>query len=226
MGKLIDMKEKKYGKLIVKKRNEKGSYINGEALWECECSCEKKTIIYVIGSKLRNGQTTHCGCIFDSTTKEYKEEIRCRLESRIKWNGDCMEWTGKKDHKGYGKISITKDGIERPRFCHRVAWTLYRGEIPIDMCVCHKCDNPACFRIDHLFLGTQKDNVDDKMRKGRHRCATGEDSVHSKITKNQAKEILDMKGKGIQSYILGKKYGIAATTVKAIWQRRTWKHLN
>ena len=62
----------------------------------------------------------------------------------------------------------------------RIIWTQERGEIPEGMWVLHKCDNPGCIRIDHLFLGTPVDNMWDKMVKGR--CARGENHGCYKLT--------------------------------------------
>lgn len=75
----------------------------------------------------------------------------------------CVEWTGRRDKKGYGHTWFRG----KPERAHRVAWIKERGPIPPGMCVCHTCDNPACVRADHLFLGTNNDNVQDKVRKGR-----------------------------------------------------------
>jgi hypothetical protein len=76
----------------------------------------------------------------------------------------CIEWTGKVDRKGYGRISI--EG--RQFFAHRVTWELANGPIPDGMCVCHHCDNPPCCNVAHLFLGTIRDNNLDMSAKGRN----------------------------------------------------------
>lgn len=75
----------------------------------------------------------------------------------------CREWQGLRSKKGYGRV--TRDG--KHWRLHRYVWTLVNGPIPEGMQVCHHCDNPPCFRLDHLFLGTNRLNVDDKMAKGR-----------------------------------------------------------
>jgi len=75
----------------------------------------------------------------------------------------CREWQGLRSKKGYGRV--VRAG--RHWQLHRYVWTLVNGPLPEGMHVCHRCDNPPCFRLDHLFLGTNRDNVDDKMAKGR-----------------------------------------------------------
>lgn len=78
----------------------------------------------------------------------------------------CFEWTGFKVRKGYGTIKIAG----KPRRVHRVAWEIENGLIPADLFVCHKCDNPSCVNVQHLWLGTAADNAADMVNKGRHYC--------------------------------------------------------
>ena len=76
----------------------------------------------------------------------------------------CIIWEKALDHRGYGKLK--RKG--KMWGAHRWAWTQEHGPIPTGMYVLHKCDTPACINVDHLFLGTQHDNMRDKTGKGRH----------------------------------------------------------
>jgi hypothetical protein len=78
-------------------------------------------------------------------------------------NTGCWNWTKHLSGGGYGAFKI--EGIMRP--AHRVSYELFWGEIPDGLQVCHRCDNKRCINPDHLFLGTQKDNIADCIKKGR-----------------------------------------------------------
>lgn len=74
----------------------------------------------------------------------------------------CWEWSGAKDKDGYGHIEMIGE-----RRAHRISYRLFNGNIHAGLVVCHKCDNPGCVNPHHLFVGTMKDNMVDKMLKGR-----------------------------------------------------------
>ena len=76
---------------------------------------------------------------------------------------DCIVWDRYVNDKGYGR----RHHNGKFWLVHRLEWTLANGDIPEGMCVLHKCDNPPCINLDHLFLGTNVDNIADKVAKGR-----------------------------------------------------------
>lgn len=93
-------------------------------------------------------------------------EVRFSTKYEINEVTDCWEWKKATNNIGYGMFRWTK-GIMRT--AHRVSYELFKGPIPKGMIVCHTCDNPKCVNPDHLWVGTNKDNFDDMVKKGRHK---------------------------------------------------------
>lgn len=84
--------------------------------------------------------------------------------------GPCWEWagsvTGGYGYVGFGKNRVTKS---KHTYVHRLSWEIHYGNIPEGLWVLHRCDNQLCVRPDHLFVGTNKDNMQDAKNKGRKR---------------------------------------------------------
>jgi HNH endonuclease len=76
----------------------------------------------------------------------------------------CWNWIGAKNNYGYGQFSIKINGT---KLAHRIAWILFKDEPIGKLHVLHKCDNPSCVNANHLFLGTNQDNIKDKCSKNR-----------------------------------------------------------
>ena len=92
-------------------------------------------------------------------------DVDKRFWSRIQKTDGCWNWTGALNTHGYGHMRVNS----RQTPMHRLSWEKANGPIPDGLSVLHKCDNRRCVRPDHLFLGTQADNMQDKIAKGRHR---------------------------------------------------------
>ena len=152
---------------------------------------------------------------------------------RVQKSDGCWEWMGTKRPFGYGYMtrSVLPRSDGRPRnkhfAAHRVSWELHHGPIPEGLQVCHHCDNPGCVRPDHLFLGTARDNVHDKIRKGRERYVRhyGEDCVRAKLTEADVREIRARRAAGERPVDIAKDYNVSDEQVSRISQRRSWAHV-
>lgn len=154
-----------------------------------------------------------------------------RFWARVDKRGACWLWQGAATPHGYGYFSL--EG--RRDYAHRVSYRWAYGEIPEGAYVCHHCDTPACVRPEHLFLGSQQDNLTDAARKGRmHGAYTqrspgkrGEDNHLARLTAAQVRAIRARYAAGGESYAtLARAYGINPSNVGAIITRRSWQHLD
>ena len=131
----------------------------------------------------------------------------------------CIEWTKGKFHFGHGQI--TYNG--RPERTHRIAWMLKHGPIPDGMSVLHTCDNPPCCNDEHLFLGTQTDNMDDRTTKGR--IPKGAKHGSAKLTDADVREIRRRVSIGETQQSLAKIYKVSQPVISSIKRRATWTHI-
>lgn len=147
------------------------------------------------------------------TTKELKEHILKTIT--VDLNG-CWVWGGYKV-KGYGRVYRNNRQVS----VHRLIWEFYKGPIPQGVQVLHKCDNPSCSNPEHLFLGTQKDNVHDCMNKGRF--VWGEKNGMAKITRSIADSI---RSDCRPSRLVAKENGVDQKTVLNIRHGKSWRQSN
>jgi hypothetical protein len=134
-------------------------------------------------------------------------------------NSGCFIWTGAVDGHGYGHMRNNKGTTGR---AHRVSWELYCGPIPAGNCVLHRCDMPCCVNPEHLFLGTQKDNVADCVRKNRRDIhPPGPGHPGNKLSLD---EVIAIKQSKHGPTHLARQFGVSPTHVCAIQKGR--RHSN
>lgn len=136
----------------------------------------------------------------------------------------CWEWTARLDSHGYGRCYFNGKHIG----AHRVSWFIFNKNFPNNTNVLHRCDNPKCVNPDHLFLGTQKDNMIDKINKNRGKFPgptiplKGENNKNHKLTNEEILEIRKI-GKSMLQREIAEIYGICQTQVGRILNKVHWK---
>lgn len=145
-----------------------------------------------------------------------------RFWSKVTKSDDCWNWIGTITKDGYGHIEI--DG--KVRRAHRVSWEFSYGPIERGLMVLHKCDNRACVRPDHLFLGTNDDNMRDMRLKGRSAPVAhdyrGERNPNVRLTTEQAARV---KHGNERACDLAREFGVPHATVHSIRRGKNWRHL-
>ena len=164
-----------------------------------------------------------------------------RFWEKVTKTDRCWNWNAAHNEHRYGIFRIAG----RNEKAHRVAWSIAFGD-PGALCVLHRCDNPPCVRPDHLFLGTQEENIQDMLQKGRgvpgialgeylalardamrkapHRRARGERAGNAKLSASDVASIRATYAAGmITQKQLGEKYGVTQANVSIILKGDSWK---
>ena len=146
----------------------------------------------------------------------------------------CWIWSGTMMPQGYGVMYVGKQWNDSNRiidYAHRISWRLKNGRIPKGLSVLHGCDNRRCVNPDHLRVGTQKDNVDDMVKRNRfgggaRKGLFGALNPASKLTEEDVLAIRCCYQTGRWGYKrLAEMFGVTPMAVKKIVTGKTWKHI-
>jgi hypothetical protein len=145
-----------------------------------------------------------------------------RFWSKVHKTDTCWLWTACKAVNGYGQFSSNRKTYK----AHRISWELHFGEIEKNKNICHSCDIKLCVNPDHLFLGTQKENIHDMCKKNRQHRPTGVKNPKVKLTESQVLEIRELAKQKTNSIVkLSKKFNVCKSTINYIINRTYWKHI-
>lgn len=154
------------------------------------------------------------------TDMEKLEYLKNAFEKHVVKKEGCWGWNGFKT-KGYARVHYLGNSMP----AHRASYIIYNTSIFNDLFILHKCDNRECTNPEHLFIGTQKDNLDDMYAKNRDNPAKGERARASVLNKEQVIEIRRLLDIGVMGTRIAKDFNVHPTTINDIKHRRIWKHI-
>lgn len=141
---------------------------------------------------------------------------------------ECWEWKASRSKKGYGNFYISLGhSKDKHILAHRKAYLLSHNltSLPEGICVLHHCDNPPCCNPMHLFLGTNYDNIQDKISKGRGADNRGENHSHNKLKNEDIYRIRELRKQGLTLEKIACKFNVDLSTIGYILQGKLWKHI-
>jgi hypothetical protein len=137
--------------------------------------------------------------------------------AKVDKSADCWIWTASRTKDGYGwfRIGSRRDRTDTPALAHRVAWEIANGPPPAGTSVLHRCDNPGCVRPDHLFVGTQADNMLDMSSKDR--------APNKKLTRPSVREMRELAAAGVPVSELAARFMVGRSTADKAIKGKTWR---
>lgn len=135
----------------------------------------------------------------------------------------CWNWGGKTNDSGYAIFTINHKAVR----AHRLAWEWHHKKpIPAGQIVRHMCDNRSCVNPDHLVAGTFSDNNADAIRRQRNAALRGEKSPSAKLTDDKVQWAREQyASKAMTKTDIARALGVAMTTISAVIERKSWKHV-
>ena len=133
----------------------------------------------------------------------------------------CIEWKKTRHRQGYGYIRTGS----KSQLVHRWIWEKAFGPIPEGLKVLHKCDNPPCFRLSHLELGTQKENVHQMLERNRQNQVRGAKCGRAKLDEMSVRRIRELLAQKVSQKQIAAMFGVSKFAIYAIHQGHSWRWL-
>ena len=146
------------------------------------------------------------------------DKLEQRFFSKVEKTETCWNWVAGTD-KGYGVFDLKGKKVG----AHRASWIINIGQIPEGKQVNHKCRNLICVNPDHLYIGTQKDNVRDQIKDGT--ISRGEGRPATSLRDSDIPEIRRLISRYVYQFIIAELYGVTRSVICNINRGRTWRHL-
>lgn len=142
----------------------------------------------------------------------------------------CWEWQRYRKPNGYGYTEYWDKAAKKRvnTHAHRLSWIIHNGPIPPGMQVCHTCDNPPCVNPAHLFLGTNYENWEDCVSKGRNMGGANGPPIarpRARLTEADVAEIRRLRASGASRDEVARRFGISVDNVSHVTTGRRWKNL-
>lgn len=158
--------------------------------------------------------------MIETDLDEYDLKTFDRLFDRVvETEAGCLVYTWARDKDGYGWLGYRG----KQKRASQIAYHLCVGDIPAGKHVLHTCDNPACCNPEHLFLGDDRINTDDKMAKGRHVVLRGSD--RSRLKDEDIKRIRLLRDHGWKYQEIAEEFNVSISCINHILNGRVWSHV-
>jgi hypothetical protein len=164
------------------------------------------------GRKIEVGRT-----LLEKATSKFLRGLR-KLEDGC-WTCD----TAYKTRAGYLHLQITENGVQHAFKVHRFSYEHFLGKAPTEKLICHTCDVRWCCNPKHLFVGSQSDNMQDMVKKGRG--LVGEKNARTKFTEKDILRIYRYIDQGLSREAVARRFDVSAVTISHIATGRNWTHL-
>lgn len=159
-----------------------------------------------------------------------KTPISVRFARHVHFcDSGCWAWTGAKNENGYGVIGRGRRGEGNAK-AHRLSFEIFHAvQLNPQQVICHRCDNPACVNPDHLFVGTQQDNLADMVSKERGSTPPllrGTENPKAKLNEHLVRRAFRLREDGLSTYRIADELGVSRPAICSVLNKKTWRHVD